>query len=332
MITSISIVDALSRLAVRLRGVQARVAEFRRLSGGASLETWAFTLEVGSAREALILRRRAVALDINAGPAIDLLTEAALLQIVARHQVPVPGFVHWCDDTDGLGEAYVTRQVEGDTRGRRIVSDSRFDAVRPLLARQCGEILARIHATPPQGVRLQSEDARAVLDHYEHLYRAHDAHRPVLELAFAHLRTHAPSMPRAVLLHGDFRNGNLMVDASIGIAAVLDWELAHLGDPAEDLGWLCVNSWRFGHPEKPVGGFGDSDELLAGYRSVGGEPMTLKRLRYWQAVGSLKWAVMCMEMYRSWKEGMTTSVERPMIGRRVSEAEVDLLNLFEEGI
>jgi aminoglycoside phosphotransferase (APT) family kinase protein len=108
--------------------------------------------------------------------------------------------------------------------------------------------------------------------------------------------------------------------------------LAHLGDAAEDLGWLCVNSWRFGMPSKPVGGFGDYADLLAGYRAAGGEDIDVKRVRYWQAVGSLKWGVMCLMMYAGWAAGTTMSVERPMIGRRVSETEIDLLNLFEAGL
>jgi aminoglycoside phosphotransferase (APT) family kinase protein len=135
-----------------------------------------------------------------------------------------------------------------------------------------------------------------------------------------------------VLLHGDFRNGNLIVNTQSGIAAVLDWELSHQGDPAEDLGWLCVNSWRFGMPHKPVGGFGDYADLLAGYRAAGGGEIELARVRYWQAVGSLKWAIMCLMMYGAAASGHDISVERSMIGRRVSETEMDLLNLFEAGV
>src|SRR5262249_28110934 len=146
---------------------------------------------------------------------------------------------------------------------------------------------------------------------------------------FQHLRTLAPPLQKPVLLHGDFRNGNLVVDPERGIAAVLDWELAHRGDPAEDLGWLCVNSWRFGAASNPVGGFGSYEDLLSAYRAAGGDEIPLNKVRYWQAVGSLKWAVMCLVMYDGWATGTAVSVERPIIGRRVSEAEIDLLNVFE---
>ena len=69
-------------------------------------------------------------------------------------------------------------------------------------------------------------------------------------------------------MHGDFRHGNLIIGPD-GVRAVLDWELAHLGDPMEDLGWICVNSWRFGEIDKPVGGFGTREELFAGYEAAG---------------------------------------------------------------
>jgi aminoglycoside phosphotransferase (APT) family kinase protein len=329
----VDIPDALSRLAVRLGGAGARLENAQRLTGGASMETWAFDVVRGKGREALILRRRAGAFDPESARSTSLAAEAALIRAVAARGAPAPPLVHLCDAADGLGEAHVTRRVAGETLGRKIVGDPRFDAVRPQLARQCGEILAKIHATPaPPEARLKTADALVELGRYEEIYRASGAERPVLELAFQHLKAHAPELRSPVLLHGDFRNGNLMIDPEKGVAAVLDWELSHLGDPAEDLGWICVNSWRFGRPDRPVGGFGAYEDLLAGYAAAGGEPIPLARLRYWQALGSLKWGVMCLMMYASWATGAAPSVERPMIGRRVSETEIDLLNLLEAGL
>lgn len=323
----------LERLAVRLGGEGGCLAEAQRLSGGASMETWAFAVQREGARDELILRRRTAPVDPENARAIPLATEAALIRAAGANGAPAPPVVHICDEQDGLGEAYVMGRVEGETLGRKIVADPRFDAVRPSLAGQCGQVLAKIHATPPPpGVPLRTSDAREELDRYEQLYRESGAKRPVLELAFQHLRRNAPDAVEPVLVHGDFRNGNLMIDPEAGLAAVLDWELAHLGDPAEDLGWICVNSWRFGRPDRPVGGFGDYQDLLAGYSSGGGGVMGLSRVRYWQALGSLKWGVMCLLMYQSWAGGLERSVERPMIGRRVSETEIDLLNLLEAGL
>jgi aminoglycoside phosphotransferase (APT) family kinase protein len=330
---NVDVPAALSRLAVRLAGEGARATGAQRLSGGASMETWAFAVEGKTGREELILRRRAAPFDAETSRSTSLAAEAALIAAARAGGAPAPPLVHLCDEADGLGEAHVTRRVPGETLGRRINTDAKFDAVRPLLARQCGEVLAKIHTTPPPPqARLKTADAAAELDRYEEAYRTSGAERPVLELAFRHLRDRLPEPRPPVLLHGDFRNGNLIIDPEKGLAAVLDWELSHLGDPAEDLGWICVNSWRFGRPDRPVGGFGDYADLLAGYEAAGAEPAPLERVRYWQALGSLKWGVMCLMMYMSWASGTDASVERPMIGRRVSETEIDLLNLLEAGL
>jgi aminoglycoside phosphotransferase (APT) family kinase protein len=323
----------LQKLAVRLAGKGARAVDAQRLTGGASMETWAFAVETGGKREELILRRRSVPFDPEASRSTSIAAEAALIAAARAKGAPAPPLVHLCDAKDGLGEAHVTRRIAGETLGRRINTDAKFDAVRPLLARQCGEVLAKIHsAEPPEAAALKFADAAVELDRYEEVYRATGAERPVLELAFRYLRERLPEPRPPVLLHGDFRNGNLMIDPEKGLAAVLDWELSHIGDPAEDMGWICTNSWRFGRPDRPVGGFGDYADLLAGYEAAGGTPIPLERVRFWQTLGSLKWGVMCLTMYMSWQSGGSTSVERPMIGRRVSETEIDLVNILEAGL
>jgi len=323
----------LEKLAGRLGGAGAKLTEAQRLSGGASMETWAFGFEGQGGPESLILRRRSAPFDEETARSVSLATEAALIQATEANGARVPTVRHVCDEADGLGEAYVMVRVGGETLGKKIVADPKFDAVRPLLARQCGESLVAIHKTaPPPGLKLKAVDGVAELDRYEEVYRATGAERPILELAFQYLRKHVPTPVEPTLLHGDFRNGNIMFDPEKGVVAVLDWELAHIGDPAEDMGWICTNSWRFGRPDRPVGGFGDYADLLAGYASAGGREIELSRVRFWQMLGSLRWGVMCLTMYLSWRDGITKSVERPMIGRRVSETEADLVVLLEEGL
>ncbi|HEX6858954.1 MAG TPA: phosphotransferase family protein [Caulobacteraceae bacterium] len=297
------------------------VSGLRRLSGGASQETWAFT----AGKRELILRRKPDGVS-GSGNAIGLEKEAALIQAAAKQGAPVPPIVHVCTTADGLGEAYVMGAVEGEALGRRIVRDEAFAAVRPALARRCGEVLRQIHAIPlTDAPDLPVSDAASELEKYEAIYRSVGDRRPIFEAAFRHLKDRAPKIEQPVLVHGDFRNGNLMIHPQAGLAAVLDWELAHLGDPAEDLGWICVNSWRFGG-DQPVGGFGSYEDLLAGY----GGGVTLERVLYWQMLGSLKWGVMCLIMYSAWKSGADASVERAMIGRRTSETEIDLIALLEK--
>jgi aminoglycoside phosphotransferase (APT) family kinase protein len=113
------------------------------------------------------------------------------------------------------------------------------------------------------------------------------------------------------------------------VEAALDWELTHIGDPLEDIGWICTNSWRFGVQHKTVGGFGELDDLLAGYEAAGGGKLSVDDVKTWIVFGSLKWGVMCMSMYQGFR--MDGSVERAAIGRRSSETEIDLVNLIIRG-
>lgn len=317
-----TVASALARLSDALAGP---INHLERLSGGASKETW--RLEAGG--RPLILRRSPGGGGDAIVHALPLATEASLIRTAGAHGVPVPQVVRVCRPEDGLGEAYVMTCLEGETLGKRIARDEAFRAVRQSLAWRCGQVLAALHAIPiGEATGLTLTDAAAVLDQYEATYRKLGARRPVMEAAFRWLKARAPKLDAPVLVHGDFRNGNLMVDPAHGLVAVLDWELAHLGDPAEDLGWICVNSWRFGG-EGPVGGFGDYQDLLEGYAEAGGRTITLEDLLYWQAVGSLKWGVMCLMMYAAHASGADPSVERAMIGRRASEAEIDLVALME---
>jgi aminoglycoside phosphotransferase (APT) family kinase protein len=218
--------------------------------------------------------------------------------------------------------------VEGETLGGRIARGEALAAARPHLARQCGEILARIHTLDPDAFpELRRWTTPDLLDQWEASYRASAWPRPVFELALRWLREHCPPPPRRPrLVHGDFRNGNLMIGPE-GVRAVLDWEIAHVADPMEDLGWICVNSWRFGVADKPVGGFGQREELWAGYEAAGGAPVDRDHALFWEVFGSLRWGVMCAGMTAAFRDA-DPSVERAVIARRTSETEVDLLRLL----
>lgn len=316
--------QALNAIAPQLGGKS--ITGLRRLSGGASQETWAFSLDTG---QPLILRRKPQGAVSTTGAANPLATEAAVIKAAAKLGAAVPEVLYVSDPGTDIGEAYVMVAVEGETLGKRIAQGEAFAAIRPQLARQCGEALAKIHAVPLEGLPdLAHSSALDELDKYETVYRTLGAKRPILEAAFRYLRERAPKLDRPVLLHGDFRNGNIMFHPEVGVAAILDWELVHIGDPAEDMGWVCTASWRFGGA-KPVGGFGDYQDMLDGYEAAGGTPIALDRVLYWQMLGSLKWGVMCEGMYASYANGSDTSVERPMIGRRTSECEIDLMALLE---
>ncbi len=281
----------------------------RRLSGGASRETWSFTAD----GRRLILRR-----DPPGSTKGGMLMEAALLRAAADGGVPVPEVVAAGDDW------IVMEHVDGQTIARKILRDDEYAAARPRLARQCGGILAALHR-----IRLDVTplDEPEPLDTWRETLDTLGQPHPAFELAFRWLAENRPASTRRAVVHGDFRNGNFIVGPD-GVRAILDWELAHIGDPIEDLGWLCVNAWRFGVRNKPVGGFGEYDELVTAYEGAGGGTVDRDALLWWETLGTLKWGIMCIVQATAHTSGAIRSVELAAIGRRVCENEWDLMQML----
>ena len=303
--------------------------DLRRLSGGASRETWSFDLaDASGRRRGFVLRR-----DPGAhGSESDRSTEYHLCEAAAAAGVPVPPVRVLLRPEDDLGRGFVMDRVEGETIARRILRDDAYADARPRLASQCGAIAAHIHAIDPaQLPLLPVQGAEAQLDQYRSLLDTFGQPHPAFELGLRWLAERVPPPPpRPELVHGDFRNGNFIVGPE-GIRAVLDWELAHLGDPVEDLGWLCVKSWRFGVHDKPVGGFGAVPDLVAAYESAGGRKVEENALRFWVALGTLKWGVICVGQAFTHLSGVVRSIELATLGRRVAETEWDLLEIIDGG-
>jgi aminoglycoside phosphotransferase (APT) family kinase protein len=306
----------------------AGVTDAVRLSGGASQETWSFDIVHPAGNIGAILRRAPAGYGAAPTRAAGLNAEAILMQRAHEAGVPSPRVLHVLEPKDELGTGFIMERIEGETIPRKILRDDEFAQARPKLARQLGQILAIIHGEDlTQLPELRRMTAAREIAELERDYRGFDWPRPVFELALRWLRDHDPGPSREVtLVHGDFRHGNLIVGRH-GIRAVLDWELAHTGDPMEDLGWICVNSWRFGEIDKPVGGFGTREELFAGYEQAG-RRVDPARVKFWEVMGTLRWGVMCCGMMQRFRTGPEHSVERAMIGRRASETEIDLLRLL----
>jgi len=306
------------------------VANVTRLTAGATQEIWRFELLRADGDQSLILRRTpggAIVERTETSTSIGLETEAEVLRLVYAAGAPAPEVRHVLTPEDGLGQGFIMTFVAGETLGGRIVRDPRFAEVRPKLARQCGEILARIHAIPTEHAPpLKHAGAVELIAQLQGAYQATEWPRPVFDLAFRWLGERMPPPARPRLVHGDFRNGNLIFDET-GVVAVLDWELAHIGDPMADLGWICTNCWRFGAVDKPVGGFGQREDLWEGYEAAGGDPVNRAHALFWELFGSLRWGVMCAGMIPTFRAG--ESVERGVIARRASENEIDLMRLLD---
>ncbi|MEY2422562.1 MAG: hypothetical protein QOI95_2629 [Acidimicrobiaceae bacterium] len=295
-----------------------KVENLTRLSGGASRETWAFDVD---GTPLILQRERAGAMRTGGG----MRSEALVLRAAAQAGVPVAELIASGDADSPVGAPFtVTRRLEGETIARKILRDDEWASVRPKLAAQCGEALAAIHRIPL--------DAAPELEHQDQVTQFRDVldalgePHPAFELGFRWLERNRPPSSQVAVVHGDFRHGNFIVGPE-GLKAVLDWELAHLGDPMEDLGWLCVKAWRFG-ARPPVGGFGEYDELFNAYSAAAGVDVDPEAVHWWEVLGTLKWGVMCIMQASTHLNGFSRSVELAAIGRRVCENEHDLLALL----
>jgi aminoglycoside phosphotransferase (APT) family kinase protein len=298
-----------------------------RIPGGASRETWLVEGDAGR----WVLRRDPKG-TVSLVPMAD---EFALITKVAEAGAPVPEPLAFEPEAGRFGSpGLLMAHVEGTSVAPRILRKPEFERARAGLTEQLGSALALIHAIDPAGLngvlpRPAGDSALEQISEWERQLDEIGESLPAVELGLRWLRANAPEPAEPRLVHGDYRLGNFIVDES-GLAAVIDWELAHLGDPAEDIGWLCIRSWRFGNDDRPVAGVGRLEEFLEAYRAAGGEPVDLYRVRYWEAFGNVKWAVICARQAHDHLTGARRSHELASLGRRICEPEWDLLRLIRE--
>jgi aminoglycoside phosphotransferase (APT) family kinase protein len=305
------------------RALGGEVRNLRRLSGGASRLTSSFDLRAadGAHRPLILQQDRGQGI---VGPG-RVRIEVALLAAAAEAGVPVPRVVTQGDTGLGLDTGWlVVERIDGETIPRKILRDPEWAAARSALTGDCARALAAIHSIDPG--RIEGLEARDPLHDPLAILDTLGEVRPALELGARWLATNPAPAGAPVTVHGDFRLGNLMVGPA-GLRAVLDWELAHAGDPAEDLAWLCAPAWRFGGAGE-VGGFGEVAELLEAYVAAGGPAIEPERLHWWMVYATVKWATICAMQAAAHLGGVTRSVELAAIGRRICESEWDLFALL----
>lgn len=301
------------------------VRSVERLTGGASRETYRVAVGDEVSPEWLILQRERSGVQRNER---GMAAEASVVAAAAAAGMPVPEIVatNETHPAAAIGPSwFITRAVEGESIARRILRDDDYRGARERFASDAGQALGRLHSIPTDTL------AGPELSHLEHLDELTKWREaidelalvsPAFELAFRWLERNRPESSGVALVHGDFRLGNLLIGTE-GLAAVIDWELAHFGDPMEDLGWLCTRAWRFGSPG-PVAGIGDYDELFAAYEQATGRPVDRAAFAWWELLGTLKWGIMCGLQANAHRTGVVESLELLAIGNRIAEQEYDV--------
>jgi len=270
--------------------------------------------------------------------------EFRLLQLTHEAGVTVPR-VHWLGEiSDGLGARFfVMDRVGGEAIARRLLRDDAYASTRNALPADLARELARIHAVRLDDPRLESLSERAPsgddptrfarfeIERYRNLLDLADQGwpRPALSFGQRWLLRNLPAVARIGLVHGDFRIGNIMFDER-GLTAVIDWELSHIGDPLEDLGWMTVRAWRFGNDDLPVGGLCSRQDLWDLYERESGTKVDVPAALWWEIFGNWKWAVICVLQAASHKAGRVLNVELASLGRRTAEVEWELIARIED--
>jgi aminoglycoside phosphotransferase (APT) family kinase protein len=312
--------EALQPALSELLGREVEISEPVLLAGGASKEAWA----VDADGERLLVRRAAAS--VIHRHTLSLRDELAVLEAAHEAGVKAPRPYGYIPDLAGR-EAFVMERLEGETIGRRIVQREELTRAREALPEQMAEELAKIHAIPAERVSfLPPSRLEQMADELEEVDEPHAA----IELGLLWLRENRPPALRPlVVTHGDYRIGNLVVGDG-GLVGVLDWEFAHLDDPVRDMAFALVRAWRFGVPEKRLGGIGEVEPYLARYNELTGLDVRPAELDYWELAGNVAWAIGCLTQMQRHLTGQDRSVELAILGRLGVEVEYEIVNLLEQ--
>lgn len=294
----------------------------QRLTGGAVMESWRF-----ACGDDTFVLRRAPSLAFMEGRPYSHATEAALIEAARAKGVTAPEVVAVLEEADGLGSGFIMRALPGTADPKVILACEDPDGLMRGIARD----LARIHrlrqGDVPEGVPVM--DYRAAIADLKEQFMIAGGDRPIIALGLKWLEDNCPSPVEPVLNHGDYRMGNLLVEGS-RLTGVLDWEIAHFGDPHEDLAFGCMAVWRFARYDRPALGLGSIEDYLAAYEAEAGVTIDPARFRFWTIYRTVWWALGCLKMAAQWRSGADRMLERVVISRRTSEQELDLLLLLEE--
>jgi len=294
-----------------------------RLTGGATMESWRF-----DAGDEPFVLRRAPSLEFMEDRLFGHDVEAAVIRAAGSAGVTAHEVVVELQPEDGIGSGFVMRALPGTPNPKQILE---MDAPDTLL-REVARDLARIHSVSrgdvPDAVPVM--DYRVAIADLKAQFEEAGGDRPIIALGLKWMEDNCPDPVDPVLIHGDYRMGNLLAEAPGKLTGVLDWELAHFGDRHEDLAFGCMAVWRFARYDRPALGLGSLEDYFAAYETEAGVTVERERFRYWLIHRTVWWALGCLRMAKIWRSGEDRMLERVVISRRTSEQELDLLMLLEE--
>jgi aminoglycoside phosphotransferase (APT) family kinase protein len=329
--------DLAQRLSQYLTGVvgsEVEVSDLQALAGGASRDSWSFQASYADGTREKMVMRRDLATTMT-DSALTRAQEFALMLAAYRHDVACARVRWLCETSEPLDHPFfIMDYVNGISIGRKVMTAPELAAARTALPQQMARQLARIHSLDWHDDSLaflrkpmtDSPAREAVAELYDTLDSL-GAHIPALELALRWCALNVPQTQRITFVHGDFRVGNLLVGPE-GLTAVIDWEFAHVGDPAEELGYLCMRDWRFGSDTLRAAGLTTRDAFLAEYEQAAGISVDRAAVDWWEVFGNVRWAVICLNQAQRHLSGADPSVELASLGRRSLDMQSEALALI----
>ena len=286
------------------------------------MESWRFD----ASGEAYVLRR-APSLAFMEGRPFGHATEAAVIEAARAAGVTAPEVLTVLEESDGIGSGFIMRALPGTPNPKEILAMDGADVI----LREAARDLARIHSLGREDVPqdIPAMDYRAAIADLRAQFEEAGGDRPIIALGLKWMEDNCPEPCEPVLNHGDYRMGNVLAEDG-HLTGVLDWELAHFGDPHEDLAFGCMAVWRFARYDRPALGLGSLEDYFAAYEAESGRKVDPARFRYWTIHRTVWWALGCLKCAKTWREGADRTLERAVISRRTSEQELDLLMLLEE--
>lgn len=289
------------------------VSNLFRIPGGASRETWSFDATWQANGEtttgAFILRKDPPASLVESEREV----EYTFYHAFANTNVPVPR-MRWLEqDESHLGGAFfIMERILGCDSNTRRIQEAEYAEARPMLARQMYEILAGIHtfdwqssgiaglAKPPE----PGDCWKRELEYWEDMINRQEINaQPIARAAIRWLRKNPPPpAQRVTVVHADYRVGNFLYTKD-GIKGIVDWEMAHLGDPLEDLSWSFMELWRFGTPL--MGGIITREDAIRTWEAASGMKVDLDALHWWDVFSGVKGQGIWLTGARSFHEGKT---------------------------
>ena len=269
----------------------------------------------------------------------DMAREYRVMSALAPTPVPVPAMVTLCEDPGVIGAPfYVMEYVEGSILRRTTDTDKLDDRQRTALAHHLIDTLADLHEVDPAAVGLSDFGhpdgflERQVRRWTQQLERSRSRDVPGFDDLADRLAKQVPVSQRASIVHGDYRLDNVLVGPDQQILAVLDWEMATLGDPLCDLGLLPVYAAPVpgvagivSDGMGPHNGFPSIESLIRRYADRSG--LDVSQLSWYTALGYYKLAVICEGIHFRFVNGQTVgpgfdqigSIVEPLVsaGRRV---------------